>query len=146
MFYGDWRPYVSAAERRKRAAAHARKLAKKGHTVRPVEIEGRIIAATFWGKAWCDNLESYSDFANRMPRGRTYARNGSVVDLQISAGRVAAIVSGSEIYDVKIEIDPLDKKLWKRLVGESAARIGSMIELLQDRCAQYVRQILGRPN
>jgi uncharacterized Zn finger protein len=144
MFY-DWRPYVSVAERRKLAAAHARKLAKKGRTVRPVEIEGRTIAATFWGKAWCDNLESYSDFANRMPRGRTYVRNGSVVDLQMAAGRITAIVSGSEIYDVEIEIDPLDKKLWKRLVRESAGRIGSMIELLRGRFSQDVMQILARP-
>ena len=75
------------------------KLAKKGHPVSPVVIEGRTIAKTFWGKAWCENLERYSDYANRLPRGRTYVRNGSVVDLQIAPGEIKALVSGSEIYE-----------------------------------------------
>ena len=74
------------------------KLRKKGHPVAPVVIDGRAIATTFWGKAWCDNLESYSDYANRLPRGRTYVRNGSVVDLQIAPGEVTAMVSGSTLY------------------------------------------------
>ncbi len=145
MFYGGFRPYVSAAERRKRAARHAAKLAKKGRAVKPVRIEGRTIAHSFWGKAWCDNLESYSDYANRMPRGRTYARNGSIVDLQIGPGRVTAIVSGSEIYEIEIEIDRLDQKLWKRIVSECTGRIGSMVELLQGRFSDEVMEILARP-
>jgi uncharacterized Zn finger protein len=145
MFYGDFRPYVSAAERRKRAARHAAKLAKKGRTVKPISIEGRTIAHSFWGKAWCDNLESYSDYANRMPRGRTYARNGSIVDLQIEPGRVTAIVSGSEIYEIDIAIAPLDRKLWKALVSECTGRIGSLVELLQGQFSDDVMQILARP-
>src|SRR2546430_4484769 len=104
--YGDeWRPYVPVAQRRKEAARVAKKLAKKGRPVCPVVIDGRTIASSFWGKAWCDNLESYSDYANRMPRGRTYVRNGSVVDLQIAPGRVSAIVSGTEVYHIDIEMD-----------------------------------------
>ena len=73
---------------------------KKGQTLSPVVIDGRNIAKTFWGKAWCDNLERYSDYANRLPRGRTYVRNGSVVDLQIAPGAVTALVSGSDLYEV----------------------------------------------
>jgi uncharacterized Zn finger protein len=69
------------------------KLTKKtGQLTSPVMLESRKIAHTFWGKAWCDNLEAYSDFANRLPRGRTYVRNGSVVDLQIGPGSVTARV------------------------------------------------------
>jgi len=83
MFY-EWRPYVSVAQRRRQAAREMDKLHKKGHPVAPVTIKGRTIASTFWGKAWCDNLERYSDYENRMPRGRTYVRNGSVVDLQVA--------------------------------------------------------------
>ena len=93
MFY-EWRPYVSVAERRRKAEREMQKLRKKGHPVSPVVVEGRAIARTFWGKAWCDNLEGYSDYSNRLPRGRTYARNGSVVDLQLAPGEVRAIVSG----------------------------------------------------
>ena len=97
MYYDyGWQPYVSVAERRRQApGAKMEKLRKKGQPVSPVTIEGRTIARTFWGKAWCDNLERYSDYENRLPRGRTYVRNGSVVDLQIAGGEVKALVSGS---------------------------------------------------
>jgi len=68
-YYG-FRPYVSVGARRAQAARELAKLQKKGRTLSPVEIDGRTIARTFWGVAWCDNLERYSDFANRLPRGR----------------------------------------------------------------------------
>src|SRR5439155_7262930 len=100
-WYYGWRPYVPVAKRRANATAFASKLAKKEkRTLCPVKLDGRLIARTFWGKAWCENLERYSDFANRLPRGRTYVRNGSVIDLQITKGTIKAVVSGSEIYRV----------------------------------------------
>ena len=102
-YYG-FRPYVSVAERRRKTEQQMAKLAKKGKVIRPVQIEGRTIARTFWGKAWCDNLESYMDYANRLPRGRTYVRNGSVVHLDIRSGEIEATVSGSELYQVRIKI------------------------------------------
>ncbi len=101
---GGWAPYVPVAERRRKAEREVAKLSKKGQSVAPVTIEGRKIATTFWGKAWCDNLESYRDYENRLPRGRTYVRNGSVIDLQIAPGQVTAMVSGSELYRVNITI------------------------------------------
>ncbi|MBI2835954.1 MAG: hypothetical protein HYX76_16170, partial [Acidobacteria bacterium] len=104
-YYG-FRPYVSVAVRRAQAARALAKLQKKGRKISPVVIEGRKIARTFWGEAWCDNLERYSDYANRLPRGRTYVRNGSVVDLQVGPGRVTALVSGSTMYDVKVTVGP----------------------------------------
>jgi len=90
MFY-YWKPYVPAAERRRQAARQIAKLKKKGETAAPVVLTGRAIARTFWGKAWCDNLERYSDYSNRLPRGRTYVRNGSVIDLRIASGEVTAL-------------------------------------------------------
>src|SRR5579862_5785939 len=107
-----WAPYVPVAERRRKAAAEMAKLAKKGQTVSPVVVEGRTIASTAWGKAWCANLEHYSDYANRLPRGRTYVRNGSVVDLQIAPGSVEARVSGSSIYRTTITVTPLGERAW----------------------------------
>src|SRR5438094_10561422 len=107
------------------------KLKKKGHPVSPVVIEGRAIAKTFWGKAWCENLERYSDFENRLPRGRTYARNGSVVDLQIERGRVKALVSGSEVYRISIAIKTLSRPAWKRIKQDCSQSIDSLIDLLQ---------------
>ena len=142
--YDNWRPYVSVAERRRRAAKKIAKMKKDGHDVSPIEIVGRKITATFWGEAWCKNLEAYSDYSNRLPRGRTYVRNGSVIDLQIEVGRVRAIVSGSEIYKVAIEIKPLAKKRWADIKGQCAGRIDSLIELLRGSISKGVMEIVTR--
>jgi len=129
--YSQWKPYVPVAERRRQAAKKVSKLKGKGVDVDPIEIDGRIIARTFWGKAWCDHLESYSDYANRLPRGRTYVRNGSVCHLAVSRGSVEAKVSGSELYDITIGIKTLPAAQWKRLKKNCAGRIGSLLGLLQ---------------
>jgi uncharacterized Zn finger protein len=142
--YG-WRPYVSVAERRRKAVREMEKLKKKGHPVSPVILEGRTIAKTFWGKAWCENLERYSDFANRLPRGRTYVRNGSVVDLQIEAGEVKAYVSGSEIYQVAVKVTPVSKKRWQSICADCAGAIDSLVELLQGRFSKGVMERLCQP-
>ena len=81
-YFGGWPPYVSAAERRAKAEKTVAKAKKSGATLAPIAPFRGAIARTFWGKAWCDNLEHYSDFESRLPRGRTYVRNGSVIDLQ----------------------------------------------------------------
>ena len=106
MSFG-WKPYVSVDQLRKKAERAMAKLRKKGHSHAPVTIQGRKLATTFWGKAWCDNLESYSDFANRLPRGRAYVRNGSVVDLQVNGGEIRAMVMGSELYKVTVKVSPI---------------------------------------
>ena len=141
-----WRPYVPVAARRARAARELAKLARKnGQAASPVCLVGRKIAGTFWGKAWCDNLEAYSDYANRLPRGRSYVRNGSVVDLQINQGKVTARVSGSELYQIEIKIKPLAADLWKAIQIECAGKIDSLIELLQGKLSSSVMQIVTRP-
>lgn len=143
MYYEwGWRPYVSVAERRKKAALKLAKLRKKGQDVSPVVIQGRTIAKTFWGKAWCDNLERYSDFENRLPRGRTYARNGSVIDLKIAAGEIKALVSGSSIYKVSVKVTPVSKPRWKSICKDCAGGIDSLIELLQGRFSNAVMERL----
>jgi uncharacterized Zn finger protein len=128
-----FKPYVPVGARRLRAARELAKLNKRGRQTSPVVIEGRTIATTFWGEAWCDNLERYSDFANRLPRGRTYVRNGSVVDLQVTPGRVTALVSGSAMYDVKVTVAPVPRGRWAAICQDCAGAIDSLIELLQGR-------------
>jgi uncharacterized Zn finger protein len=144
MDYYGWRPYVSAAERRRHALGEMSKLRKKGHPVSPVIVEGRTIVKTFWGKAWCENLERYSDFANRLPRGRTYVRNGSVIDLQIAPGEIKALVSGSEIYEVAVKIAPVTKARWQSICKDCAGAIESLIELLQGRLSKGVMERVCR--
>jgi uncharacterized Zn finger protein len=142
--YTDWRPYVSVAQRRRQAARTIAKMKKAGRTLSPVEIAGRKITATFWGDAWCRNLESYSDYSNRLPRGRTYVRNGSVIDLQIEAGRVRSLVSGSRIYEVDIGIKPLAKRRWARTKSRCAGQIDSLVELLRGAISKGVMEIVTR--
>src|SRR5881392_3396695 len=141
MDYGDYygfKPYVSVGARRAQAVRELAKLKKEGHQASPVVIEGRVIAATFWGEAWCDNLERYSDFANRLPRGRTYVRNGSVVDLTIENGKIKALVAGSDVYTVTISIGMLEKSTWKRIKQQCSQSIASLIDLLQGKFDQGV--------
>ena len=142
MGWGFYAPYVPVARRRANALREVRRFAAKGKQISPVEIAGRVIASTFWGKAWCDNLESYSDFSNRLPRGRTYVRNGSVVDLQIEPGKITSMVSGSSLYRIAISIGPLAAPRWKRLKLQCGAGIGSVVELLQGRLSSSVMAVV----
>jgi len=141
--YG-FRPYVSVASRRANAAREAKKLTKSGRKLAPIQLAGTKIATTFWGKAWCTNLEAYSDYENRLPRGRTYVRNGSVLDLQIQAGKVTALVSGSSLYKIDIAITPLAAERWKAVKKACAGQIGSLIELLQGRFSQSVMDVVAQ--
>ena len=143
MFYG-WKPYVSVAARRQKAERALAKLRKKGEIPCGVVIDGRTIAKTFWGKAWCDNLERYSDYENRLPRDRTYVRNGSVVDLRIAPGEVTALVSGSSLYTVKAQISPVPKSRWSAIRNDCAGAIDSLVELLQGRFSKGVMERICR--
>src|SRR5205809_789506 len=134
----QWPPYVPVAERRRRAAVLIARFRKGGKTLSPIQVEGRAIARTFWGDAWCRNLERYSDYANRLPRGRTYLRNGSVLDLTIGRGRVEAYVAGTELYRVTIGIVPLGKARWRRVVARCTGRIGSLVGLLRGELSNDV--------
>lgn len=136
--------YVSAAEKRRRAETAAKKLTKDGKAgLQPVRIEGRLIANSFWGKSWCQHMESYSDYRNRLPRGRSYVRNGSVLDLQISAGNVKALVSGSDLYKVSIKIDAVKAAAWKALKARSSGQVGSLFDLLQGKLSAPVMTIMS---
>ena len=145
MSYRGWRPYVPVARRRANTAGEIKKLRNKGMDIEPIKIQGRKIAHTFWGEAWCKHLERFSDFSNRLPRGRTYVRNGSVCHLAIKKGRVEAIVSGSELYNVAIHIAPLAPEKWKNIREQCAGRIGSMLELLQGHLSDHVMGIVTEP-
>ena len=143
-YYGDWAPYMPVAERRRQATLTVAQLRKKGLAVAPVTLEGRSIAATFWGRAWCNMMESYSDYASRLPRGRSYVRNGLVVDLQIDQGRVTALVSGSDVYSVTITIKETTKARWQAICADCSGGIDSVVELLQGRLSKGVMERICR--
>lgn len=142
--YGGWAPYVSVAERRKRAQREVAKLRKQGQAVNPVIIQGNAIATSFWGKAWCRNLESYRDYESRLPRGRSYLRHGSVLDLQIAPHTVKALVSGSSVYKIAITITPVPLKQWRSICDDCAGGVASLLELLQGRLSKQVMERICR--
>lgn len=146
MSFFGWKPYVSVAERRKKAERAVARFKKKGLSLSPVTGARGAIAKTFWGKAWCANLEHYSDFSNRLPRGRTYLRNGSVIDLEIAQGEVRAQVMGSNLYKVAVSIAPVPKKQWKAIGVDCAGSIDSLVELLHGRLSKNVMERICRPH
>ena len=159
MNWRKFRKAPTVAERRARAKREAAKLAKaeKGDKAAkasgkdgakkknsaasgsnsnpdnggPVEITSRKIATSFWGNAWCKNLERYHDYHSRLGRGRSYVRSGCVIALSISAGEIKARVSGSRVYKVTINVKPLGKRKWHRFRETATAQMSSVIDLLR---------------
>lgn len=144
MRYYGFPPYVPVAQRRAQAAREMENLRKKGRTIAPLVIEGRTIARNFWGKAWCENLERYSDFENRLPRGKTYVRNGSVVDLQVERGQIQALVMGSSLYKVKIDIGAVPAGHWRAILKDCAGSVGSLVELMSGKLSKNVMERVCR--
>ncbi len=138
--------YVSVAARRARAQQVGETLGRKrGRAFAPVgPISGKKIALTFWGKSWCENLESYSDYANRLPRGRSYVRHGAVIDLQIAAGKVTALVSGSSTYEITVTISALEPRRWKAVAAACTGKIDSLIDLLRGNLSPQVMEVVTR--
>jgi uncharacterized Zn finger protein len=129
MGYYGYGEYVSVAEKKAKAQKQIAKLRKKDPHVSPVVIEGRKIAATWWGMAWCTNLESYADYKNRIGRGSAYVKNGFVVDLRIDEGYVTGKVMGSKLYTVKIDIDLLSVNQSDEITKSVGRRIESVADL-----------------
>jgi uncharacterized Zn finger protein len=142
----DWDQYSrpSVAEQRRRAADEVARLKKKGVDVSPVCIDGRTISRTFWGKSWCRNLEAYSDYSNRLPRGRSYVRHGCVVDLKVEPGHIGARVSGTSLYRVSISIQPLKRAVWRSIKSECFGKIDSLLDLLKGKLSPLVMEIVTR--
>ncbi|MFZ1985835.1 MAG: hypothetical protein WAU91_15570, partial [Desulfatitalea sp.] len=116
-YWHRFAPYVPVALKEAKAARKLKKLQKKNPNIRPVILKGNAIAQSWWGKAWCRNLEGYADFSNRIGRGRSYVRHGAVLDLQIKPGQIEALVQGSreKPYEVHINIDKLSPTTWRHI-------------------------------
>ena len=141
----NFAPYVSVAERKRKGLAKAKKKIGKGNSLKPITTSKRKIATTFWGLAWCDHFEKYSDYANRLPRGRTYARNGSIAHLDIKSGMITAMVCGSDLYQIKIRIDKLPNKTLNRICEQWTSSVHSVIDLMLGKLPDAVIESLTGP-
>jgi uncharacterized Zn finger protein len=119
---------------------------KKGRTdLDPVVIDGRTIASTFWGKRWCSHFENMADFDNRLPRGRTYVRQGTVVHLEITPGHILANVAGSDLYTVNMEVAPLPLDRWENIKRRCQGSVTTIVDLLMGRFSPEVMDVVCDP-
>lgn len=137
-----WRKYVPVYKRKLQAKKQTENLQKQGKSLEPIVIEGNAIAKQFWGKQWCSHIERFADYSNRLPRGRTYVRNGSVCHLGIVGEQVEAIVSGSFLYNVSVQIKTLAKAKWDAIKQKCGGKVGSILELLQGKISKNVMEIV----
>lgn len=140
----SWYQYEDDGARRREVMLQIEKRRKSGEPFEALAAPSgsKKLVSTFWGKAWCRHLEAYSDYAYRLPRGRSYLRQGHVYNLAIEPGRVEATVSGSSLYEVQITIQPLSGSDWKRIQTECAGRVGSLLDLLGGHLGQGVMEVI----
>lgn len=136
-------PQPTAEQIKQNATQTAKKAAKKGKTLSPVILTGRTIAKSWWGKAWCENLERYADFETRLPRGQRYVRSGAVVDLQIQKGKIQARVQGSRKapYKVEIRISPLSEDRCNEIMDRCTDRVDTLEDLLSGTFPESMKDV-----
>ena len=145
MGYWGYPRYISVAKKKAKAARKIKQLRKKKPDIRPVIIEGRAIATTWWGKSWNVNLERYADYENRIGRGRSYVRHGSVLDLRIEQGQVTSLVQGtaSKPYSVTVNIKELSANIWKEITVACEGKLDSLQELLMGKFPKTLNEIFA---
>lgn len=143
-----WWSYEDVREQKKRLQREIAKRKKRGEKFEalPAPAGQKKLCTTFWGQAWCRNLESYQQYESRLPRGRSYLRQGNVYNLQIESGQLSAVVAGSELYDTSILIQPLPKKQWQKIVKSGAGQVGSMLDLLAGKLGDGLMAVLTDKN
>ncbi|MBQ7586030.1 MAG: hypothetical protein IJU40_07270, partial [Desulfovibrionaceae bacterium] len=145
MYNFRFKPYVTVAEKAAKAQKKIQQLRRQGLIINPIPAFTGAIAKTFWGKNWCENIETYADFDNRLGRGRSYVRNGFICHLEISQGLIEAKVNGTSLYDVKVKIKTLDPQRWKQICRRCQGHISSLLELLQGKFSKEVMAIVSDP-
>ena len=143
MGYWGYPRYVSVVEKKAKAARKLKQLRKKNPDIKPIFLEGKTIARTWWGKSWNLNLERYADYSNRIGRGRSYVRHGAVLDLQIDPGKVESLVQGtrSKPYSVVIKIKAVNKMIWKDIKAACEGKLDSLQELLAGKFPKALDEI-----
>ena len=145
-YSSGYKKHVTVGELKLKRDKSLLKLTKKKNSpeIQPVIIEGSKIAKSWWGKSWNDNLERYSDYENRIGRGKSYLKNGMVLDLKIKECEVEALVQGTRVkpYEVKVHIEPLKKKTWQSIVKDCQGKIESLEELIEGKFPKELSQLL----
>ncbi len=128
---------------KKNSAASKKKEAKKGNVLEPVVIQGRKITTTWWGNAWCTNLEQYADYESRLDRGKRYVRTGAVLDLKIQKGKVLARVQGTRKvpYKIEVRISPLSEEKCQNIIEKCSSKLENIEELLSGNFPEEMKEL-----
>lgn len=142
-----WWSQEDVEEQKKRLECEIAKRVKRGESFEALQApEGqKKLCTTFWGQAWCRNLESYQQYESRLPRGRSYLRQGKVYNLEIAPGRLSAVVAGAELYEASVSIAPLPDYEWQEIVLSSAGQVPSMLDLLSGKLGDGLMKVLTDP-
>lgn len=122
----------TVTELRRNTLASQKKAQAKGQQLEPVVIQGRTIAKSWWGQAWCKNLERYADYDSRLERGKRYVKSGAVLDLKIQKGKILAKVQGTRKtpYKVEIRISPLSEEKCQAILNKCGRKIETLEALI----------------
>ena len=133
----------TAEELQHRSETSRKKAEAAGAVLQPVVISGRRIAKSWWGMAWCKNLERYADYESRLDRGKRYLRTGAVIDLQIQAGRILAKVQGSRKtpYAVEVCIDQLPEGQCQAVLKKCGRRVETLEALLTGSFPEELKEL-----
>lgn len=138
----------AASELKRKSEASRRSAEKKGKKLEPVVIQGRAITKSWWGNAWCANLERYADYESRLDRGKRYVRTGAVIDLKIEKGKIQAKVQGSRKtpYKVGIRISPLSEDRCQEIIAACGRRIENLEKLLAGDFPEELKELFTQKN
>lgn len=133
------------AELKQKADVSVRNAKKKGTVLEPVVIHGRAIAKSWWGSSWCENLERYADYENRLDRGKRYVRTGSVIDLKIEKGKLSARVQGTRRtpYKIEVRISPLSEEKCQAIIEKCGRKIQNLEELLKGSFPEELKELFS---
>ena len=133
----------TTSELKRKSEASRVSAEKKGKRLEPVVIQGRKIAKSWWGRAWCDNLERYADYESRLDRGKRYVKTGAVIDLSITKGRIQAKVQGSRKtpYKVEIRISPLSEERCQEILQKCGKRVETLEKLLAGDFPEELKEL-----
>ena len=133
----------TTSELKRKSEASRVSAEKKGKRLEPVVIQGRKIAKSWWGRAWCDNLERYADYESRLERGKRYVKTGAVIDLSITKGRIQAKVQGSRKtpYKVEIRISPLSEERCQEILQTCGKRVETLENLLAGDFPEELKEL-----
>ena len=104
---------------------------------------------TWWGKRFIEALEDFTDSA-RLARGRSYARNGKILEYKIARGQITATVRGSvnpyfgiykePLYKTTIEITPISSQDWSKAISYLGSKASLISQLLMNEMPDNIER------